>query len=547
MMEASNNVSNCLAHAFAKLDTPDKQRKALSGLFERLSRYQIRDSLDLLNSTDLSYDIVGNLPVEVNIMIFQYLELYEVFQARRVSQKWMQMLSSPDLLDALLQQWESMGETPLRMPEGTTPQPVTSLKAEHIDAYRTGLAFSKMAYKWDVPPTVAPGAIVYTNGILAWIGHMRREVLVLYLETGAKYTYVPQNRELLARITVSTSVVAVTASSGTCYVWEIPSGRASSFRLTNILTHNLVSSGKTLAVLEGPSHSLKDHVTTWNLDTQKSYYFPVVASPNLDEVSSQGPPHYDKKIIISNSELSVVIFQRLIVNPEVISFQRLSLDGHVQAAGSLNIPQTGFYGCCPGKEWQLTPAKHPTIWSYILRDRSEEPNSQSTKDGLAQSSTDSLLRVVYDSERDCLRLEQHSPLFFHSTSVDGPTPAKNLFFWKDVAYYRTDRFSGGLKIIDLKNDKCSVADMGQRLTDEFERSDCSSRGVDGEGGNQTSHPLLFGDETYIVNGFSGGFVAWCFDKHITMAGEDTGYKVFRRDALRIRGYREFRRDALRRN
>ena len=527
-MEVSDEVSSCLANAFAKLDTLAKQRKALSGLFERLSRYQIRDSLVLLKSTDFSYDVVGNLPVEVNITIFQYLELYEVFQARRVSRMWMQMLSSPALLEALLQQWDSMGETPLRIPEGIAPQPMRSIRAEHIDAYRNGLAFSKMAYKWDVPPTVAPGAITYTNGILAWIGRMGREVFVLYLETGAKYTYMPSNREMLVKITISTSLVAVTASSGTCYVWEIPSGRANSFRLTNILMHNLVSSGKTLAVLEGSSHSLRDHVTTWNLDTQKSYYFPVMATPNLDEKDSQGPPHFDKKIIVSNSGLSVVVFQRIISDPEVISFLHLSLDGHVQSSGSLNTPQTGFYGCCPEEEWQLPLAKHPTIWSYIYR----EPYSQPTKDGLARLPTDYLLRVVYDSERECLRLEQYCPPFLHNASPDGPTPAKNLFFWKDLVYYRADWSPGSLTIIDLKNNKCGGADMGRWITNEFERFNHSTGQIDGEFGYPLSHPLLFGDETYIVNVFSGGFVAWCFDKHITMAGEDKGYREFRRDILR---------------
>ncbi len=181
MEDPADDVHHCLVNVFAALDTPGKQRKALNGLFGSLSHSRIRESVASLSSTVFTYDIVGNLPLEINVFVFQHLQIRRVFQGRRVSRKWLGILSSPALLDPILQQWDSLGRTPLLIPEGLEPQ---SIRAEHIDAYRRGLAFSKADYNWDIQPTSDPAGIAYADGRLAWVGKTRLTLVVVDLERG---------------------------------------------------------------------------------------------------------------------------------------------------------------------------------------------------------------------------------------------------------------------------------------------------------------------------------------------------------------------------
>ena len=515
-MEATDgDVSSYLAIALAKLDTPEKQRKALYGLLEKLSRSQVRELSGLLNRIDFDCDIVGNLPVEITIMIFQHLQFHQVFQARRVSRKWMQVLSSPDILDPLLQQWELMGETSLRIPENLSPQSIRSLKAEHIDAYRTGLAFGKLAYPWDSPTTEVPADIAYSDGILACIDMERRVVSVLYIELGIRYTYVPQNREKMACITVSTSMVAATTLSGNCYIWEIPNGRACSFHLTSVLPHALVSSETTLAVL---AESRIDHVTTWNLESQKSYCFPATVRQNRVGDVNEGGLRNEKKIMVDKTGHSVVLFERAVGDPETIYFIRMSLEGYVEASGSLIIPTTDFYVSSPG---YLGHARCPTVWFFVQCRRNHRLGDVSTEDVVEEASD--LLRVVYDWEQECLRLDHHSVNLLRNNLGDEMSNFTDIVFWKDVAYYRAHASTTGLKVIDLRDDKCRVADMDRWTSNQVERLDFYGSERYGDR-DETRFPLLFGDEVYLVNVFAGGVVVWCFDKNITMANEDKGYR-----------------------
>ena len=528
-----DDVSTCLANAFAKLDTADKQRKALNGLFARLPRSRIRDSKVILYSIDFRYDIIGNLPLEINMMIFQHLHLYQVFQARRVARKWTQILSSLKILDPLLHQWDLMGETALRIPEGLSTQAMRSLKAEHIDAYRTGLAFSKMSHTWDQPHELIPGTISYTGGTVAWVSTTWRAISVFIFESGALSAFVPSNREQVISMTLSSRMVAVTTASGFCYVWEI-TGRPYSFRLPNVIHNSLVSSGKTLAVLHSSLPSsrdrapLRDFVATWNLDTQRSHSFSAaVRQDRITDMCNENSQGLTK-IMVSKCEQSVLLFELVIDDPGAIYFIRRGLDGHVQSSGYLTMPTNCFYSMEYGEQRLSSDARFPTIWSYVSQLKIEASWSRPTVDEPGEPSD--LVRVLYDPDQDCLRCEHHFIQLVQSKFDDRPN-IENIFFWKDVAYYRADCSEAGLRIIDLKDDKCRAANMGWHTSADFERFNYYDKNTGDHRNPFKSRPLLFGDETYLVNVFSDGFVAWCFDKNITMANKDEEYRSFKKDAL----------------
>ena len=531
-----HDIHHSLASVFVKLDTPYKQREALNGLFEKFSHSQIRESTSLLSSTDFTYDIVSNLPLEINVMIFQHLQIYQVFQARRVSSKWLRHLSSPVLVDRLLQHWDSMGKTPLKIPEGLEAQIIRSHQAEHIDAYRRGLAFSMVAYPWESQPCLNHHSSVCADGRLAWIDETRKVLYVLNLERGTKQSFTPQNRDTLTAIAVSMYIVAAVSSSGKCYVWELHSGHAHSFRLFRYGT-DLYAWRTTLAIFHRSDKSSEEYVTTWNLDSLHSFVFSATA--RLDVVHNDEWREKDgKKVLLSGQ--SVIIFEQLHNDENKVHFKRLSLNGFVQASGSLDVHATVNYDKTYAYEYPQSSERFSTVWTYIPFYETQTSQNRPSKAG--HDDLPYLLCLLYDLEQNCLRLERHSPRIHQNIFQDERLCRshrykhengclRDFFFDKDVAYCRVQRtdgawLKGGLKVIDLTHDECSLADMDRYTSKNFERFNCymQKRGIDV---CQAFQPHLLGDGIYLIEVTSGGFVAWCFDKHITMANEDKGYRLFR--------------------
>ena len=84
------------------------------------------------------------------------------------------MLCAPQTVEYLFRFWYPKAEAKLEVPEGLTLSAVSSSRAEHVDAYRSGSAFSMMRHICG--PTYRPSSpenVVYANGFVAWIsiGH----------------------------------------------------------------------------------------------------------------------------------------------------------------------------------------------------------------------------------------------------------------------------------------------------------------------------------------------------------------------------------------
>lgn len=62
---------------------------------------------------------------------------------------------------------------------------------------------------------------------------------------------------------------------------------------------------------------------------------------------------------------------------------------------------------------------------------------------------------------------------------------------------------------------------------------------------ELSETPILGDENFIINVCEGGFLAWCFNKNIKMAGEDEDYARHRQDILRKRLEQQRIREAKR--
>lgn len=152
----------------------------LKALVEALTHDQIRALRLSLEKINLHCDIIADLPLEISQIIVQHLPLYQVFQARRVSSRWRQVLSSPQTVEPLLRcRFPTLtADTSLHIPKCLSANSIVSLKAEHIDAYRTGHAFSYARYQWDCfkDDDWDCNPMAYADGILAWVdtddGHL---------------------------------------------------------------------------------------------------------------------------------------------------------------------------------------------------------------------------------------------------------------------------------------------------------------------------------------------------------------------------------------
>lgn len=77
----------------------------LEELVKALTHQQIRELRSAVGKIDLKCDIIAHSPLEISRDILQYLPIHQIFQARRVSSKWRQILSSAQIVEPLLRDW----------------------------------------------------------------------------------------------------------------------------------------------------------------------------------------------------------------------------------------------------------------------------------------------------------------------------------------------------------------------------------------------------------------------------------------------------------
>lgn len=155
---------------------------SLRSLFLTLSPYELREFRRWIDQVDFRCDLLTKFPLEITHQILGYLPLHQSFRIRRVSKAWFRTLCAPQTVEHLLRFWYPKAEAKLEVPEGLTFSAVSSSRAEHVDAYRSGTAFNVAMASWgstELPSTMKN--VVYANGYVAWIT-FKNEVHWLHLE-----------------------------------------------------------------------------------------------------------------------------------------------------------------------------------------------------------------------------------------------------------------------------------------------------------------------------------------------------------------------------
>ena len=148
---------------------------SLRSLFVTLSLHEVRLFRHWIDEVDFRYDLLANFPLEITQQVLGYLPLHQCFRMRRVSKEWFRILSGPQTVGYLLRFWYPGPEVKSEIPKGTTASAVLSSRAEYVDAYRSGRAFSMTKGAWDLAHRFSTKtSIAYSNGYIAWIDRTDR-------------------------------------------------------------------------------------------------------------------------------------------------------------------------------------------------------------------------------------------------------------------------------------------------------------------------------------------------------------------------------------
>ena len=499
-----------------------------------LSHQEIRDVQKCVRNIRYPTDIFTKLPLELSQRIAQYLGLSNATRARAVSKDWLSILASRQTIQCLLQPWHGTDCSTLRIPDGLSERAVSSLKAEYVSAYRSGAAFDKLTVQRPISRHGAMSdSVAYSSGRVAWIDKNTTTTHVLSLEdNGICLTDQGDGREL-GHLALSNSMMAVTTLSGECRITEIRSGTEHRFQLVPKDLEKIAVAKDSVAILHRPSPSnpMKTGVTIWTVNSCTPLHFSVSLLRSRDQALRPR----DLKIMLDLSGKSVVVFER-VAEAKFVHFTRFSLEGEVQAEGTLELPITESYAKYSEESTPTDNNGWATVWSYSTVRLEASKNFDGTDRTIEVLC---VLRVQYKLDCNVLRLKKDSVeipanyAFANDLGDDlgDDLAISNMFFWNDIAYCQARYWDfTALNVIDFSKSFMAFAVMGNKM--KFVLTKREWERFQNRGGMLQS--LFLGDERFLINACQHGFFVFAFDKNHGMTDTDAGFKEERKEAKETR-------------
>ena len=477
------------------------------------------DNLDCF----IHYDIIAELPVEIIQNIFLYLPLYECFNAQRVSRRWRKLLSAPQTIEYLLRWWYPRGETDLCIPNDLSVEAIMNLKAEHVDAFRTGHPFSKITLLGvpDDLPAPSHDGIAYAHGVLAWTNRdpsdlTARSIGTLDLKTHLRKNFIAEDRTSFHTVAMSSSIIAALDHAGRCHVWDISHpNRRYLLQLPSAGYDKMEASGPALAIASSSQNTEgKIEIFTWSSQSLKTQSFLLPLHPVQPGLDGEW------KMMLDPKGESLCLFQKIASKRNGASdsqpnqrdnfhFTRTSLDGQICAQGRseclLSIPGFTSDYLTADLSKKIRPVEvngSATLWLFFRR----------SKYG-AKDRSSIMIRISFNFERTSFEVEQRG--------FANPEPYHDYFFrpliWKDIIYWG-DPANAETRIYDFKESTCEGTKLAYYLPSASWDDEIRS--------NNVVHPegqVSLGDENFLIHMGPRGWEVWCFDKNIQMANENLVY------------------------
>lgn len=417
-------------------------------------------------------------------------------------------------MEPLLRDWFSptAADTALHVPDNLSASSIISLKAEHIEAHRTGHAFSFASHDWNwFQDDLDLSLVAYADGIMAWVDTTdSHAVKSLDLKTGKRWSFLPEDRTNVLAIATSSSIVAA-FGSGRCRVWSLTTGDRYSLRLPSASLSSIAASGGSLAFVF-PSGSRKPsfrfEVVTWALKDQRTSSFFVASS------SKRGKLDYPLKIMLDNRGESVLLFERVRNQSQDdglmhLHYIRTSLNGDILIQGVIDIPGMEDYYFMDDTV-PKEANEQAVIWSLSKR-----------QPGVGGFSKLMLICYNFREDRPEFRTQLVKGLCINTETTS------DLFCWKDTAYFlEKENNVPCWGVIDLQESTCSKAKMEFPVNILYWGLPRHLYGV--------PEIMPFGDETFLVYAFVAGFYVWCFDANVQLFNEDINFKERRKSNIEKR-------------
>lgn len=497
---ATKSDVDTVVTVFEKSKNVSDRNSFVRCLFHTLPRIHLRELVHHAASLDFRFDIIGSLPTEILCLVFMNLDIYQIFQLRRVSKRWLAALSAPQIVQSMLCPWFSMGPVDLQMPLNLSYEESLAIKAEHVDAFKTGNPFSILQGTWTSKP--APRRpkmnirnVEYSHGRLAWL--TAQQLHVRTLASGQELLYGPFSGEKIQFVRLSPDIVAAVTFSGNCYVWEHAKDDPHVIRLPSGWFMSLAVFGKSLAVVTGTTDD--GRITTWTWGKLRPRSFRTI------QRNTHQTDHSGKYTRLLMTDDSVLLIQGLMGPPDEIFYARYNLEGEVMAQGTSGRLHRTF------RSGYIEITIHPQVQATRTRTRMDL-NFPSLGD--RQVNVDhswGVIRVIYDLHNDRLEplIEASAP---YSTKWTSPR-----FFWKNVILRFDENEDRHTPHICHHSQTATKSDVYmQQLVSDLRHKVLSAAEV--------SLERVYGDEVYMVSLQWWGFTAFCFDKYITMAGENKDYR-----------------------
>lgn len=421
-------------------------------------------------------------------------------------------------MEPLIREWfpPPSADTDLHIPDGLTASSILSLKAEHIDAYRTGHAFTYASYEWNCPlHSTQTYLVAYADGIMAWVDTTDSySVNSLDLRTGHRCSYSPEVRIRVNAIAMSSSMLAA-FGSGRCHVWNLGTGDCYRIQLPSNKGQRIVVSGQTLALVarlgptDQPEATMRFEVVTWTLKDQRTSSFCVALRPKKDRYT-----YSTEKYMLDKNAESLHFFERVFYLSDGSThfhYTRTSLDGALLAQDVLEIASTEYYYDCSNDTVSEEANGQAVIWSFSKRQCDWNNGSE-------------LMLICYNFRENRLELRTQKVARLRMTDSE---LISSVFFWKDAAYFVVGTPDvPELRVIDLQDSPCSEAKMGFVVNTPMFIPQVEKQ--------NEPDMFLLGDETFLVSVFTQGFTVWCFDANVQIFNEVIAYKEERKNNMEER-------------
>ncbi|KAJ5201628.1 uncharacterized protein N7498_006291 [Penicillium cinerascens] len=261
------------------------RRDVYHGILDQLRRDEWRGVKERADQTSFECDILGNLPIEIAVLVTTHMNLADLLILQRVSRRWQEVLSSPIVQWAAVRAATGQDSAAQNFDRSSPAKLLKKrLRMERGQPTSTFKLRSPFSIEYDV--LMLSGGVGYFKNIYAWLDGRdgRTSVCILNLRSGKMDRVTTENRELLSELNISEKLVAVISRQGYCHVWDIETLEHKAFRLASLAYHHFLISGTKVLL------AFLNYVVHWSFDSgiaRTTNVGPDVALLALDPLEDQ--------------------------------------------------------------------------------------------------------------------------------------------------------------------------------------------------------------------------------------------------------------------